>query len=264
MGKLRYILKTMLRKIMPRKECILVYQYGKVASNSICAAVNEILGKNIALHVHLIDKEKRNKHMRVVSYACSVTKNRIQLNTKPHGERYYTNHIITLTRDPVARNVAAYFQNFKLRNADTIPLSDFNSHRENFFADEFEDPLLFFDTIAWKKFGINVYDTPFDYQKGYHIYQNQRCRVLLIRYESIDVFETAIREFFNDPDIQCSLPHKNTAKSKYSEEKLRLYEQFKAMSFPESYLDRYYNSQLLKHFYSADEIQAFRTKWTQG
>ena len=107
---------------------------------------------------------------------------------------------------------------------------------------------------------IDVYAVPFDRSAGYQIYENERFRVLLIRFEDLRrVASEALGSFFSVPSPP--LHEKNVGDRKaYSD----LYRRFKADAvFPDSVLDFAYESQLAQHLYNPEEIAGFRARWSR-
>jgi len=105
------------------KETVLIYQMGKVGSSSIYQS----LGKSKRFkpyHIHTLNLEsinkikKRSKH-KGLKIEKHITDSEFILN------KYFTNEtlqkklkIITLVREPISRNIAAYFQNLDVYHSD--------------------------------------------------------------------------------------------------------------------------------------------------
>lgn len=177
--------------------------------------------------------------------------------------------VITLTRDPVARNISFFFYYIFNRQTKTIFTLDFENLEEllSLFLkspslDGFnthETPLLWFDVEMKAVLGIDVYRTKFPFNKGYEIYKGERADVLLIRLEDLGrCYQQAFREFLGIENF--SLINKNIASTGlYSS----IYEQFsKTIVLPKDYIDKMYKSKYAQHFYTKEEIDFFRQKWS--
>ena len=80
---------------------------------------------------------------------------------------------------------------------------------------------------------------------------------MIIRMEDLNrVAENAFREFMGMESF--SIISTNVGKEKPYR---KLYEQFKKLPLPASYLDKEYSSRYARHFYTEDEIAAFRKHW---
>lgn len=184
--------------------------------------------------------------------------------------------IITLTREPIARNISTFFENLEVKQLDashqyeiksdyydikTIIIEIDNIHRLiDLFFDKLnhDSPLEFFNRELRGVFGIDVYATEFEKQNGYQIYTNGSVDVLLIRLENLnECARVAFKKFLKIDNF--SLVKENIGSQKaYAP----LYEKFKSVIvLPDSYLKKFYNSKFMRHFYSEKEINNFMAIW---
>ncbi len=178
------------------------------------------------------------------------------------GERV---KVITLVRDPVATNLSGLFHNYawwprelKARCAETAPacLEALGDYFLNHYPQSV--PETWFDMEVKPLYGIDVYAQPFDAQRGYAIYRNEFADVLVLKLEKLNACApAAFREFMGLDDFR--LVESNTADDKtYAD----LYKAFRRdLALPADYLERMYGSRYARHFYSAEELAAFRGKW---
>lgn len=107
---------------------------------------------------------------------------------------------------------------------------------------------------------IDVYEHPFPKDVGYCIYESEKARLLLLRMEDLATCgPPAFKRFLNLDDFEL-------AQSNVSERKTYsgLYQRFlKEVRIPGSYIDRMYESKMAMHFYSRDELESFRSRWTR-
>jgi hypothetical protein len=173
-------------------------------------------------------------------------------------------HIITMVRDPVARNCSSYFHNLtKPHYVAYLPeladggqvgtaelLSNFLVNADHDFA------VQWFDHEILRLFGLDVFAEPFPHEQGYAIYRDFRVDVLLLRFEQLpDTFTTALEEFIGIAGV----PLVRANDSQHAGYRRFLRE----AALPASYLDRMYSSKLARHFYTADELATFRAGWTR-
>jgi hypothetical protein len=184
--------------------------------------------------------------------------------------------IISLTRDPIARNLSAFFENLEFKqmseqskyrvksdyyNIDPIILTGNDLEKLSIlFFDRFkhDSPLDFFDRELKSVFGIDVYSSEFPKTKGYKIYSGEKADAIIIKLEYLNqCVQFAFKEFFNVENF--TLIHTNIGKQK---DYAAVYSQFKDfILFPKHYMDKMYQSKYMQHFYSDEEIEHFRHKW---
>jgi hypothetical protein len=177
--------------------------------------------------------------------------------------------VVTLVREPVARNLSTFFQTLdahrnesglaaRIRAGGDANLLD---DLETTFIREFDHgyPLTWFDREIATTLGIDVFAQPFDPAAGCAIYENDRTKLLLLRVEDLArVGETALRSFLGLPDLH--LEPRNVGEKKYYAAAYR--ELVRTLRLPEELLDRVYCSRLARHFYSERELVTFRERWS--
>ncbi len=192
---------------------LIIYQMGKVGSKSVKKSL-EVLNLDMPLyHSHLLTEariaeteKQRQKYFRTQRepYLRRPWLNQFLRNQIDRGLSNKKWNIITLTRDPIARNVSTFFENLQLRpiqNNDTfviesdyygispitVKLDDVHVLVELFFAKLRHDtPLEFFDQELKAVFGVDVYDRDFPKSSGYQIINDKIADVLLIRLEDLN------------------------------------------------------------------------------
>ncbi len=244
---------------------------GKVGSTAIAATIAEETGRQV-LQCHQATAAgvaaSAQWHQR---FGASTEANRNGHNLRwliaTSGRSAARQEVVCGVRDPIARGAAAAFQvghRFGLFDQNQPELSPEDVDRlVSYVIEVLQRPVLgtlnWFDQELEPVTGIDVYATPFDYDNGYEMYENDVCRVLLIRFENLaSVATEAFEAFFGRPAM--ALRRRNVGASKaYS----KLYQQFRReATFPESTLDEIYDSQYVKHFYSGAEIAAHRAEWS--
>lgn len=167
--------------------------------------------------------------------------------------------VVTMVRDPVMRSVSDFFQS----GARLGRLHDEARTRE--LLERFCVQQGIPGTVNWferelePSLGIDVYEHPFDVARGFSIIETPAVRMLVLRQESLAVAPHALGLFLGLPK-PVEIPRENVASDKtYSE----LYEAaLQSLRLPPPALDLAYDSRFARHFYSGDEIEAMRRRWS--
>lgn len=254
-----------------RREPIVVYQMAKVGSRTVYRSLRSLDLPRPVLHVHVLneldalEERVRQLYPDPVGTLAEIENGR-RLRRRILRSRGRTWHVITLVRDPVRRDVSAFFHNlteiipdvYERCARDEIALADIRDA----FLDRYDHdaPLSWFESQLEPVFGIDVFAVPFDTEAGYATYETPTARLLLIRLEDLETHgKAAISEFLGLDEFE--LVSTNLARDKpYSD----LYAAFeRSVTLPASYLARMYGSRLARHFYSDSEIEAFKEQWTK-
>jgi hypothetical protein len=264
---------------------VLVYQMGKVGSSTIVSSLKAIDLDRAIYHLHFLTKERivkteedRKEFFLTERYGYLkrpwlyefLIK---QLDDGLMGRKW---KVITLTREPVARNISTFFENLEVNKLDEIDNYEISSHyykipptiislnnlealNKLFFERMNHDsPEQFFDREIKGVLGVDVYTKEFPKSKGYCLLEGDVVDILLLRLEDLNqVAREAFWEFMKLPDFKLT-------KSNVASEKnyAFLYNEFKnQINFPQDYLNRMYGSRYMRHFYSAEEIEKYKKKW---
>jgi len=183
---------------------VLVYQMSEVGSSTVSASLHSVGTKNI--HVHFIGEqwaEAAQYHRRRGGgelpqnlYLGRVLRYWLKLRVAPVK-------VITLVRDPVARKISSAFQlrryNPGLSSDDVEAAKQWL--RENIDFDErppYES--AWFDREIKTVFDVDVYDYPFNPEKGYTRIQTSRVDLLILRLEDLSaLIPTAVSDFVDAP-----------------------------------------------------------------
>jgi hypothetical protein len=276
---LRFSLLTM------GKQPLIIFQMGKVGSTTILHSLKTSLIENPLFQVHVlssngIEKMEENyygnsnkffsksllpqtKHL----FASHFLRTKIQ-----NGNRNNKWQIITLVRDPIARNLSEFFYSIADPKDDPhIPKSiDLNSSinikdlKDRFLkrfheqSDDYKFPLKWFDEEMKVVFGVDVYLSSFPKDVGYKVYRGERADILLLKLEYLNyIYNDALQDFIGPVDF--SLVSVNTTRTKGY---YPIYKKFlEDVQLPESYIEKIYTTKYVQHFYSQEEIRRFRQKW---
>lgn len=219
-------------------EIILIYQPAKVASSTVYKSISNY--GRYALHCHMLDN---------IGEDGDSLRKLLELKS---------GKIICLVRDPVGRQIAAMWQNIHQVYRYSVE-ADFAEIEAYFFPEHFVGGEFgWFDRELKKVFNIDVFEYPFDQEKGYSIIQKGNIEVLLMKMEKLNDLEAVIGEFLSIENFK--LDNQNVG----SEKPYRFaYRDYKAnFKLPKEVLDNVYvKNEHTKHFYSEQERGIFYNKW---
>ena len=283
-------LKVACRDGFSRVPLLLIYQMGKVASQTIQATLNNSdVGRKITrlhyLSSNAIAASKRQLHNRAVP---ENTKESIRYQIDVALRLYYTLaarriwrmldsqspkvEMIVGVREPVGFMLASIFQNHtaffpSLDDVDPDACRDIllqapsvsEDHRR-FMDFAFSLMSEWFDEELKTVAGIDVYATPFPREKGYAIVENKHVRALVYRFENLNRMKPMLEEFLQR-EIS-SISSQNIGREKdYGEAYARVKEKLR---LPQNFLEHTYAIRMVRHFYSEKERQELTARWSSG
>lgn len=255
---------------------IVVYQMGKVGSSTVVASLKASMPQKPIYHIHSLTREgiEHGKQMyaRIFNNERRTDARRMkhlltaeQLYKRAAGGRAAPKwKVITLVRDPVARNISDFFQvigywftDFEERSrSGELGMDDVIAT----FMREYhhEEPLSWFDIELKQSLDIDVFATRFPKQQGYEIYRRGPTELLVLKLEHMArCAQEAFRAFIGVNNIQIIDANISSDKEYHM-----VYRQFQEdVRLPGDYLDKMYESKYARHFYTQDEIQSFKAKW---
>ena len=254
---------------------VAIYQMGKTGSNTIVDYLAAVGADTPIYHVHSMTpggftyirarSRRRGRARPGRNYWEGVFLRRKLRRTARSAPPW---HVVSSIREPVARNLSAFFQSLdvwcpefsEVHAADRDPFSTLMTA----FMDRYphDRVLHWFDNEMRESLGIDVFATPFPHSTGWQILEGPAARLLLIRLENVtDCLPDAVASFL--PHLaRGSVAAANTANGKpYA----RTYDRFRSsLVLPDDYLSRMYDSTYATHFYTEDERNAFRARWSGG
>ncbi|MBC2695554.1 MAG: glycosyltransferase [Desulfobacteraceae bacterium] len=231
-----------------------VMTMGKVASKSICHTLKNLSQSVLpaqCYHIHQMNPATIYRNLPgCLPALCHPV---VGLSLKSIFNNYNSSPIfkfIAGVRDPIAGGLSGIFEINKA-TVENIESAIFNV--TNYILTHFD--IQYKDTM-----GIDVYKYPFNHKKGYTIIRKSNIEVLVFRFEDLSrIFSPAMEEFFGIPNLKLSKINISSAKH-YSCE----YENAKQnMRFNREQLEKIYSHEMVKHFYTDEEISRFYNKWLQ-
>lgn len=172
--------------------------------------------------------------------------------------KIYPLDIISSVREPMARNLSAFV--FNLIRYGSSGRQKTPEQLKKMFMDRYDItyPDKWFSKELCRTFDFNIYDLKFDHSLGYSTYKVGKHNLLIVRLEDANrVLPKAIEEFLGISGV--AMPHRNKLSSRaYVGYK---YKKLKTFKFSENFLDKVYNLEYVKHFYTENEIKKFKNSW---
>ncbi len=266
----RFVYQTGLSLRVARAKPVVVYSPGKTGSTSVDAAIRGATGRPV-LHAHrttpvAISAARRTR----VAAGAPV---RSVPDWRGDIVRHLIEHdprgcdIVSITRDPVARAVSAFFhaapafgyldglsQGEPSREADLL-----DAITGRFLASHVHPASMhWFNWELARATGIDVCRMATPGSGGARQFSNRRTRLLVIRYEDLNSRAPAtVAEFLGVEDLQ--IPQLNVSSKKRTG---ALYELFRNSAvLPDWYLTAMFQGRATRSFYTPEEIAGFRASW---
>lgn len=179
-------------------------------------------------------------------------------------------YIISLVREPVGRNVSAFFDATanELASMPKLPTVEELTTR---FLDHWPfgnhmRPLIWFQACFERELGIDVFDQSFSKRLGWKIYES---RVLVIRTDHLSKkLGKAMSELYGLPEdvwpiVTSTKDLGSRGVDKYAHGIGDYYGSFlEEVWLPADYLEKMYESEYAKHFFFKAELERLRQRWS--
>lgn len=246
-----------LRRLPETPPVPVVYTMGKVGSTAVSAAIR---AAGLGCHdIHTLEREGLKKVAREwlardrlpPRHICEAMALRDTLMRDP-GRCLF----ITLVREPVARNLSAFFENLHLAPEGIRDSSDPDLLARRFLGRYPQDlPLTWLDRELRGEAGIDAYDVPFDPARGWV----RQGNLILMRSDCPDAVKSRVLSEALGRRIGVGRANDSAAKP-YR----RLYcEVERRVAFPAETTRRLYGSRYARQFWSAEELAGFARRWTR-
>jgi hypothetical protein len=252
------------------RQPILVFQPGKVGSRSVFASLKQLNLDVPVYHAHRLN----DLHVAETWARENLADPRRELEMVAQNRMLYAQlqsadpprfNIISLVRAPIPRMISSFFQYLPVyvpeikqgAQEQTLTGADLAGLFVTKRGDRSHEK--WFDEQIKALFDLDVYATPFAHARGYHIYENPKARLLIIRLEDMSrVFEHAMHEFLSLPPFE--LTRTNVADKKWY---AGLYNDFvNALRLPPSFVNEIHSSCYAEYFYTREELAASVARWT--
>lgn len=244
---------------------IVVFSMGKTGSTAIARAVQDVTGDRVFQVFRLVGDRLAEAEARYRAEArppfrgaLHLWESEYLLRRPPTPSAPWT--VITTVREPIAQAVSAFFHGGGRRGVLGGATAD--DLVETLLAESWvRAPLRWFDREFAPALGIDVFEHPFDPERGHSVIETPPVRVLLLRQENLALAPAALAGFLGRP-AAVAVPARNEAAEK---EYAAQYREFLAsVRLPGPVLDQAYSSRYARHFYADSELERFRQRWAHG
>lgn len=169
--------------------------------------------------------------------------------------------IVTLVRDPIARALSLFMQWFsedsfirhQVEENIVVSAYDFIIKQLDAYSE-----FTWFDREIKEVTGVDIYQYPFDKERGYAWIKQGNADILVLKTEQLNDNVKVLGEFVGKPDIELCNHNVGEEKCyKYIYKELK-----KRIRIPAEILDsEYKNNPRLDHFYTEEEKEKFYQKW---
>jgi len=178
-------------------------------------------------------------------------------------------HVVSMVREPVARNISDFF--YRKAGILATTQEEFSQALVDEFLmlwDGHDVPLEWFPGDFRAETGVDVYARRFDRKRGWDIYGGSGRRILVIRTENLTGGLGAAFEALLETDLGLSgNPFAEVEHLAKDSERPHgvgaLFSEFMEKAvMPEAYLERMYGSEYARHFYYKKELDVLREFWS--
>jgi hypothetical protein len=238
---------------------------GKVASSTIARSI-ERTGRIPVFHVHVVNPKNL---ARMLADKTLVLQREDLVHLFARGailQRWlfgagHRARIITPVREPIGRNVSAFFQNLddycRLDNAH-LKLS-ISELKDCFLSNYYhQEPSIWFEWEFSSVLGLDIFQYSFSYELGYSRIHTERFDILVLRHDLSDTIKArVVGEMLGLDSFQIIRENIGQAKD-YGD----VYRRFlKEVQLPREYVDLMLDSRYARHFYSPEERNRIRSRW---
>lgn len=164
--------------------------------------------------------------------------------------------IITAVREPIGRNLSAFFQNVKKADLE----GKTNDQVIALFKDSYPQhiPLRWFDNEILKGTGVDLLDRPFDHDRGWAIHEEGHFRFLTIKLDGPeDAMRGGLAAFLGEA---IPIASQNESRGKFY---ANIYNNVKGtIDFNNDEITSMYNSRYAKTFWTPSELKALAQRWS--
>ena len=268
------------QELLNNSSVIFVYQMGKVGSVSTYLTLKKKLPDQAIYHIHNLNSEHFSKiweamqldqhyHAFTFGHSC-ITKYLSEHIEEIKGQKSIK--VITGVREPIARNISWFFQiidcacvfpEFFIKyEKGLITMDDIIKKfwSQNFVYGKQYD---WFEEELEAVFGIDIASIDFPKEKGYAIanFPDRNIELLVLKLEKLDsCLKEALETFLGVENLNCERLDRADF---LDENDYLIYENLrKSLTFSDEYLEEIYDQPLVRHFYTDEEINKFKLKWS--
>lgn len=251
--------------IFPKHIPILVFTMAKVGSLSVYFSLKKWTTKKSIFHIHSLNEVEVKEGIQLCfdNNMYPGSKSPVFLINKKIVGKGKPYKIISLFRDPLERNISAFFDVFELHTGEKT--TEYNGDMEQLKGLYYEKlnhdfPINWFEKQFFEATNIDVYRYDFNKEKGYKIIKKNNIELLLINSNVSDPLKEELIKDFCDLKT-FKLKNRNVSSTK---QYATYYNDFKNnIRFSIAYLDQLYNSKYAQHFFTEEHIKNQIEKWSE-
>jgi hypothetical protein len=264
MNKIRNFIKLMKDLLKLNKDSVVIYQMGKVGSSSIEKSLREN-GVHV-LHMHKVSPSEVHFYDpslvdRFKKFRSSIFLAIVRVIFKLRACK-----VITIVRDPMERTLSQMFHHIDLL---IYSRSRKNSRKEvnanNLFKEIFYNDINTCYAQQWMdsefnaSMEMNYLNCDFDKEKGYGLAESKNKKVLFLRFEDLNSFDSVIGDFCGVADFE--LKSANRSGNKWYAD---LYKSFKnEMLVDKEVFDLMYKNSFYNKFYGDEYLEVKSKRWLE-
>ncbi len=237
------------------KDLILIYTMSKVGSSSVYYSLKKKYPYKEIHHIHFLGETWLDSFRQGHSVFNNNLKHADAL-FRLLGKKNWNIKIITLTRDPIARNISGIFQTWQ-HIFDVVDINDVTPEAiiNQLKREDFSYAQNWFETDFLEFTGLDVFKQSFNAAKGFEIYSSPKAPVLIMQLEQLNsVYNNAMSSFLGSGDYV--LHQENLTASKDSAVLNKTVKQL--AKFPDTRLRTIYDT-----FYNELQIDKLKLQWTE-
>lgn len=191
--------------------------------------------------------------------------------------------VITAVCDPILQNISVTFEyitnlylNYTRFFDDNNPCEDWSTVKMDaqYFFDallknlnypkispNFSTPLhhIQSNVPSIQKNMLDIFQVPFDQEKGYTIMKKDNLELFVYQYEKIDQITPALSSFLNKPFSSIVSGGEQLSQGKWTSP--AFLQAKKELKFSQEYFDACYNEPYVEHFYCERDIEKMKKQW---
>ncbi|GGG27325.1 hypothetical protein GCM10011344_30170 [Dokdonia pacifica] len=245
-----------------QEEPVLIFTMAKVGSSSVYHSLKN--QSNIpCFHMHTlsVEEEMNAKELCKEKGVYPGSRTPVFILHTHLLEKQRTFKVISLFRNPIERNLSAFFEAFEVYMGVPAHLYKGSLQEiENAFHSKLDHSYCkeWFDTHFKSQIGVNVYEYAFAKAKGHAIIKSNQVDILVLKTNLNDTLKSKLVGDFCGLE-NFTLQNINVTDAK---KEAKLYANFKSyIRFSKSYLEGQLESKYMHHFFTEEEKEALYKKW---
>jgi len=251
--------------LFPKHNPILVFTMAKVGSLSVYFSLKKWATRESIFHIHSLNEEEVKEGVQLCfeNNMYPGSKSPVFLINRKIIKKGKPYKIICLFRDPLERNISAFFDVFELHTGEKI--TEYTGDMEQLkvlYCEKLKHdfPINWFEKQFFEATNINVYTYDFNKEKGCQIIKKGNIELLLLNSNIADSLKEELISNFCDLET-FTLKNRNVSSTK---EYASNYKDFKNnIKFSTAYLNKLYGSKYAQHFFTEKHIKDQIEKWSE-